>query len=126
VAFSADGRTLAAGGSTGMIVLYTMPDFERRATIRAHADGVRSLCFAPDGRYLASAAIDVKVWEMPAGRELSGLFSNTPAADWATYTPDGRMIATGGNDDVVRLWRICSDSEPRPAATGSTQKTAGP
>jgi WD40 repeat protein len=46
-----------------------------RATLRGHTDEVEGLSFAPDGKLLASAGRDgtVRLWELPAGKEVARL-----------------------------------------------------
>ena len=40
-------------------------------TLTGHTDILRSICFSPDGKRLASASKDqtVKVWDLPPGKE---------------------------------------------------------
>jgi WD40 repeat protein len=64
LAFSADGATLAVGGTAGGVHLWQPPvDAGELAT---HAGGVQALAFSPDGRFLASGGVDqkVQVWDV--------------------------------------------------------------
>ncbi|XXG98643.1 hypothetical protein Hte_004970 [Hypoxylon texense] len=74
VAFSPSGGKLylAAGGDNGDIVLWEKmwgeeeETWERRHTIDAHSDHVRSLIFTPDGKRIVSAADDMtlRIWDL--------------------------------------------------------------
>jgi WD40 repeat protein len=58
LAFSSDGRLIAAGHESGEISLRDARDGSLRGSIAAHGDTVRALAFSPDGRRLASGADD--------------------------------------------------------------------
>jgi len=57
-----------------------MPTEELLKTLKGHTDYVLSVCFSPDGKFLASGSGDdtVKLWEMPTGKFITCLFD--PAA----------------------------------------------
>jgi hypothetical protein len=67
VAFSPDGKALAAGEEQGTVVLYGGETFERRLALRGGAVEVRGLSFSRDGEMLAVAAFtaDTVVWDLP-------------------------------------------------------------
>jgi len=69
VAFSADGRTLAAGQGDGGVKLWNTANWQERATLRGHKDLVFCVTFAPDGGTLASTSKDgsVRLWNVPGG-----------------------------------------------------------
>jgi WD40 repeat protein len=63
VAFSPDGRTLAAGSASGRVLLWDVRTHARLGTLRSHA--IISVAFSPDGRNLAAGGFDgtIRVWE---------------------------------------------------------------
>jgi RNA polymerase sigma factor (sigma-70 family) len=75
----------------------------RLGTVRLrHASSVQSIAFAPAGNLLASAGDDaVRLWDIATGREVRRL---PQRADRVAFSPDGRLLATGGHDGPVRLW----------------------
>jgi WD40 repeat protein len=66
LAFSPDGRTLAAGTGRGEVELWDVASGRRRSTLRGHTGGVWALVFAPDGQTLFSGGDDdtVRAWGM--------------------------------------------------------------
>ncbi|GLW11450.1 hypothetical protein Misp01_65780 [Microtetraspora sp. NBRC 13810] len=116
VAFSPDGRTLAAGGNDDMVRLWDVATRRPLATLAGHTDAVWSVAFSPDGRTLASAGDDgtVRLWDVAARRPLATLTGHGGNVLTVAFDPDGRTLASGGDDDTVRLWDVATR---RPLAT---------
>ena len=110
VAFSPDGRTLAAGGSGGSIRLWDLRTRRPIGALEGHADDVTTVTFSPDGRLLASASFDgtVRLWNVRSHRQLGGpLERGFSAAYGLAFSPDGRLLAVAGPAGPgrsVRLW----------------------
>ena len=111
LAFATDGRLLVSGISDKRMKLWEVTTNAKERDLGMVAQNWSSLKFSAGGRLLASAeGYTVKVWEAATGRELlvlkapnSGLFVNT-ARVFATFTNDGKRIATGGFDSPTVIW----------------------
>jgi RNA polymerase sigma factor (sigma-70 family) len=64
LAFSPDGRTVAAGGPDGKVRLWDARTGEPIETLAGHAAEVHAVAFSPDGKTLASVSQDqtVRLW----------------------------------------------------------------
>jgi hypothetical protein len=78
VAFSPDGRRLAAvGGKIGVhrdgeVKVWETDSGEEIFSLRGHVGGLQSVAYSPDGRRLASAGLDqtIKLWDAATGQEV--------------------------------------------------------
>ena len=69
---------------------------------------VRSVCFSPDGKYLATGAEDkcIRLWEI-ANRQILKTFRGHESDIYTLdYSRDGSTIASGGADRTIRLWSV--------------------
>jgi WD40 repeat protein len=120
VAFSPDGKTLAAGLESGDVHLFDVASGGQVATLSGHGGAVRWLGFHPDGRSLAVAGPlsdhTVFVWDLTTRkqpRRLSGHRSEVLSGAWRA---DGRLLITAGSTDgTVRLWDLGGEA-PRSKA----------
>ncbi|MGW3353763.1 NACHT and WD repeat domain-containing protein [Nonomuraea rubra] len=123
VAFSPDGRTLAAAGGNGAIRIWNVADpAAAEALDKPHAGRevqAQSVAFSPDGRTLVSAGWDnaVRLWNIadptrmkPLGKPLLAHLSEV---SMAAFSPDGRTLASAGVDRSVRLWDVRNLNAPR-------------
>lgn len=123
VAFSPDGKTLAAASKDGKIVLWDAATGKEILYIMAHPGqddaGFRgSLCvaFAPDGKTLASASTDktIRLWDVATAKEL-GKFQADCALYTIAFAPDGKTLVSGGSDTAVLIWDLVNPAKPQPA-----------
>jgi eukaryotic-like serine/threonine-protein kinase len=100
-AFSADGKTLATGSEDRQIKLWDLSARQERLTMKGHNSAVRTVSFSHDGARLVSEGLDdrSRVWDVKTGTQLLEFESHAPAK----FSPDGRIIATGGANHLVKL-----------------------
>ena len=67
IAFSPDGKIIAAGSGDWIIHLVDVPTGKLTKTLTGHRKAVNSVAFSPDGKTLASGGDDmtVKLWRIP-------------------------------------------------------------
>ncbi len=114
VAFSPDGKTLAAGNASGMIKYFDPATARPTASFRVQKrieGGIGALDFAPDGKTLATldALVNVALLEAATGRPRLTLESprfspNRSYVSAVAYAPDGKAVAAGYHSGEVVLW----------------------
>jgi WD40 repeat protein len=127
VKFSPDGKILASSDENGTIHLWDPTNGKKIAAIvvpRAKGNPkekilVRSLAFSPDGKTLAAGTTGstsfgvIRLWDV-ATRKNTAEFKGEGAgrADFVNgvysvaFSPDGKTLASGHEDDVVLLWDL--------------------
>ncbi|HYH85054.1 MAG TPA: caspase family protein [Pyrinomonadaceae bacterium] len=106
LAFSPDGRTLAAGLYGGSVAILDPSSGERRRTLSGHVSSIAALAFTPDGKMLASVGGDrtAKFWDASSGEEVATLVT-AAQNDWLVVTPDGLFDGTHGAFEQIQ-WRF--------------------
>jgi WD40 repeat protein/energy-coupling factor transporter ATP-binding protein EcfA2 len=118
VAFSPDGRTLAAGSTDNDVHLWNVTNPEHPASLGKALTGpalsVTSVAFSPDGHTLAAGSADdaVYLWNVtnvkvitPLGRTLT---SPGLAVMAVAFSPDSGSLVAGNADGDVNLWELPS------------------
>ncbi|QUQ64603.1 NACHT and WD repeat domain-containing protein [Kutzneria sp. CA-103260] len=130
LAFSPDGRTLAAGRSVGVVSLWnvTRPDdvtSDGEAFDTCSPSYLFSLAFSPDSRTLAAGcrtATDpgdgtIDLWNAtdPSHPTRRGQPLNAGSnVESVAFSPDGHTLAAGAEDFDVHLWNLADPEHPAP------------
>lgn len=109
--FSPDGKMLAASGEDRLIHLLTIDGAPIR-TFAGHRRNVWDLAFSPDGKTLVSGSFDhmLKIWDVASGRLIRTAGEHAQAIVAVDARSSDGLIASGGDDAKLRLWRSNGDA----------------
>ena len=128
VALSPNRQMLAAGGSDGSIVLWslTIPS-PVSDTLAGHTAAVNSLAFSRDGQRLASGSLDgtIRVWEVETRRQLGQSLSYTAAVYSVAFSPDSQKLASGYDDGTIVQWDLLTFQPSNPISASQTAPVNG-
>ena len=112
IAYSPDGRILAAVGTRG-ISLYDADNLNEIGLLEGHIGDLISVAFSPDGKLIAAGTgwefnknYAVHLWEVQKQRYAGILRGHTDWVPSVAFSPDGKLLASGGYDNTVRLWDV--------------------
>ena len=120
VAFSADSQLLATGSQGGIIRLIEVVGAREVRKWQAHDGGVNSIVFTADGKLITcSSDQTIKVWDASGG--LVTTIKQTKEINSLSLSGDGKLLASGSSDGVIKLWDATNWRELRslPAHSGA-------
>lgn len=105
LAFTPEGKTLvSAGGSGHAIFFWDVATGALRHQMEG-SHGPVTAALSSDGKTLATTAMSkVRLWEMDMVRKLAELTADPFLVHSLAFSPDGKLLATGGKNASVRLW----------------------
>jgi eukaryotic-like serine/threonine-protein kinase len=107
VAYGPDGRTLAVGGWSESVAVWSVSETQPQQQAHLSSTYAHSLAFAPDGQQLAVGCYDgaVVVWSVQERKVLRELRAHSTQVLCLAFSPDGHYLAAGGENDSIAIWR---------------------
>ncbi|KAG9063951.1 hypothetical protein KI688_004065 [Linnemannia hyalina] len=106
VAFSATGHQLAVGTQGGTIWFF---DTQSKGLITSKSThgSIEAMSLSPDGQQLAVLSYDssIYLWGVQSEEHAIELGGHTKVVKCIAYSPCGEWIASGSEDNTVRVWR---------------------
>ncbi|KAG7693466.1 hypothetical protein KL930_000479 [Ogataea haglerorum] len=121
VRFSKDGKFLATGCNkltqvfsveTGDLVARLSDESSASSNGSYDTDTgdlyIRSVCFSPDGKFLATGAEDkiIRIWDLATRTIVKYLKGHEQDIYSLDFFPDGSKLVSGSGDRTVRIWDV--------------------
>lgn len=113
LAISHDGKLMVSGGSDKTLKIWSLGltnerSIDHLATLTGHQLAVNGIAFNPcqDDVRFASVSSDCRLmlWGMEHKTPLATLCAHTQAVKTLAFSPDGKLLATAGNDGFILIW----------------------
>jgi WD40 repeat protein len=111
VAFSPDGRRLAAAGEEGVATVWDTETFKIVHALRGHELAVLSVAFSPDGKRLATGNHHgiARVWDTATGQLLKEMGVPGAPISCVASSHDSRELTTTSFDGSLRIFEVESN-----------------
>lgn len=122
VFFSPDGKTMINENSDSYLKQWNIHTAETKVILKKEAFGAKYyydiLDFSKDHGSIAyscsgknSGFSDIGIYRFSDSKEIITLLGHTETVSCASFSPDGRYIASGSGDKTVKLWDIVTGKE---------------
>ena len=108
LALSSSGRLVASGNSNGEIHIW---DVDSGAELSVIKKGFSSeiITMSVDNKMFAQVSEDgnsIRLWDTANETTVKELTGHTEEINTLVFSPDGKFLASGSDDDTIRLWDL--------------------
>lgn len=113
LAFSPDGRMLAAGLYDKTIRLWEVSTGSYKRTLEGHKGPVNSIAFSPDGKILASSSSDttIRLWDTALGSCQQTIEGPDAWVTSVAFSPASKILASASDRGPIRFWDIAAEKQ---------------
>jgi RNA polymerase sigma factor (sigma-70 family) len=124
VAFAPSGKSLASRSGDNTIRLWDLDSGKTTRSIErpvlpyvVNPLGNSAISFLPDGKYLAAAdSRGTRTYDIASGEEMRYFSNGSYDGAASVVSPDGKLLATGGYGQRIRVWDAATGKELTKAA----------
>jgi WD40 repeat protein len=115
--FAGDGSTLAVFDGPESVQIWDVRTRSKRTHFVARPASSPGVALSADGHFLATAdgaaefANRAYLWSTESGKLVGQCVGHKQPAYAIAFTPDGRALATAGDDGSVKLWNVATQQE---------------
>ncbi len=128
IAISPNGKLLASARSDGTIVIWDLFKQEPIGEPILGADtlSLSTISFSPDSNalvstYTSDVGYSVLLWDVNSGQLIGNpLDGHKSFINSVTFSPDGKMVASGSSDKTIILWDVGTQQPISQPLTGHT------
>ncbi|MFN8458546.1 MAG: WD40 repeat domain-containing protein, partial [Anaerolineae bacterium] len=119
LAISPDNHWLAAGAESGRVYRWdlTQPDIPAH-TWPAHSHSIKTSVITPDQHWLVTATGDdatIHLWDLKSAVAGPSLKGHIGAINALAISSDNHQLISGGEDQIIRGWRLNNLAQPASA-----------
>lgn len=126
LAWSPDGRFLAAAAVSGPVTIFDATTGKVAHELKGHGFGTAAIAWQPNGNLLVSVGQDSKarLWDATTGQEAKTLDAGGSWSEKVVWHPSGQLVATAAGKKA-RVWSAAGDLvRELPAQAGTVMDMA--
>jgi WD40 repeat protein len=105
VAYAPDGKSVAFAGDPSAVRIWDpTTGKELAAEFAGHQSAVTHVVTSSDGKTVVSGGDNLRIWDADAGKLVRQIAMPGRYVEALALSADGKLLATGGRDKMVRVW----------------------